>query len=482
MAAAGLSRAPRFLVVTTGAGSTSASSVQAQSYGGWRLANAPSFAGLRSVLEGAGEDYLLVLDAAQELREHALFLLAQAPGAGDADLLYGDGDEFTRNGHVCHPAFRPAWNPDLLLSGSDFGPCALRLAMAKRLLSRPATEIAFREELCGEVKAAVRAPFLVSRRATGRRASGGNAKAPFDPRHGHPGPLRRRHPLRAEPPLVSVIIPTKDCTELLRRCVRSLRSITEYPALELIVVDNDSRTSDARDYLSELEHLPATRVVSYPHAFNFSAINNMAVRAAQGELVALLNNDVEIVEPEWLWEMVSHALRREIGAVGARLLYPDRTIQHAGIILGINGTAGHAFRHLRSGAPGHMGRAQLVQNYSALTAACLAIRRETYLKVGGMDEQFAVAYNDVDFCLRVRALGLRNLYTPHATLIHHESKTRGADDTPEKRARLQKEAALLRTRWGPLLDDDPAYNPNLTLESEHFGLAWPPRVVSPWRR
>jgi len=221
-------------------------------------------------------------------------------------------------------------------------------------------------------------------------------------------------------------------------------------------------------------------VVRFDHPFNFSAINNAGVREARGQVVALLNNDLEAIEPGWLGEMVSHALRPEIGAVGARLLYPDRTVQHGGILLGIGGIAGHAHKLSPEHDPGYLLRAQIAQDMSAVTAACLAIRRETYLAVGGFDETLAVAFNDVDFCLRVGETGRRNLWTPFATLIHHESRTRGADDSAPKRARFHQEIRRMHARWGHVLGNDPAYNPNLTLESEEFALAWPPRVRKPW--
>jgi GT2 family glycosyltransferase len=178
--------------------------------------------------------------------------------------------------------------------------------------------------------------------------------------------------------------------------------------------------------------------------------------------------------------MTSHALRPEIGAVGARLLYPDGTVQHGGIVLGVGGVAGHAHKYLPADFPGYFSRGHLVHDVSAVTAACMLVRKQTFEAVGGFDESFAVAFNDVDFCLRVRQTGLRNLWTPFATLIHHESKSRGAEDTPEKRRRFDDERQRMIARWGDALLDDPAYNPNLTFESEDFALAWPPRARKPW--
>jgi GT2 family glycosyltransferase len=281
---------------------------------------------------------------------------------------------------------------------------------------------------------------------------------------------------------VSLLIPTRDGRELLQTCVESLLEKTSYRGFELVIVDNQSSAPDALEYLSNLERHGAARVLRYDQPFNFAAINNFAVREARGEYVGLLNNDLEIVEPGWLEEMLSHAARPGVGAVGARLLYPDRTVQHAGVILGIGGVAGHGHKHLSADAEGYFCRARLTQDFSALTAACLLLRRETYLAAGGLDEELAVAFNDIDFCLRLRERGLRNVWTPWATLIHRESKSRGRETTPSKMVRFRREFEEMKRRWGDKLLADPAYNPNLTLDAENFSLAWPPRVRKPWRQ
>jgi GT2 family glycosyltransferase len=218
-------------------------------------------------------------------------------------------------------------------------------------------------------------------------------------------------------------------------------------------------------------------VLLCPGPFNYSAINNRAVQQARGEIVGLLNNDIEVTHPEWLGEMVSHAVRAGIGAVGAKLFYPDFCIQHAGVITGLGGVAGHAFKGFSRDEPGMQFRPHLAQNLSAVTAACLVIRKSTYLRAGGLDEkELAVAFNDVDFCLKVEALGFRNLYTPFAEFFHRESASRGAEDDPEKIRRFQSEIAVMKARWGDRLLNDPAYNPNLSLDSEDFAFAYPPRV------
>jgi len=302
-------------------------------------------------------------------------------------------------------------------------------------------------------------------------------------------------------PAASIIVPALNAEATLGDLLIALKSQSGVPGpFEIIVVDNGSDDPATLEYLAALHRKndagplahpngvshngphphPSIRVLPYPHPFNYSAINNFAVRAARGEFVGLLNDDVEVITPEWLDEMMSHAARPGVGCVGAMLYYPDSTVQHAGVVLGVGGWAGHAFRGWARGTPGYLNRARLVQNYSAVTGACLVVRKSTYEAVGGLDETgLGVSLNDVDFCLKVRAAGFRNVWTPFAELYHHESASRGYEDTPEKQARFQREAAVLRQRWGALLDDDPAYNPNLTLATEDYALAYPPRTEAP---
>jgi GT2 family glycosyltransferase len=217
-------------------------------------------------------------------------------------------------------------------------------------------------------------------------------------------------------------------------------------------------------------------VLRYDAPFNYSAINNWAARECDGQLLGLVNNDVEVITPDWLEEMAGFAVRPDTGAVGAMLYYPDETIQHAGVVLGILGVAGHINCRMPRGYEGHGGRGLIVQNLSAVTGACLLVRREVFEEVGGLDETLAVAFNDIDFCLKVRARGYRNVWTPFAELYHHESASRGKEDTDEKMARFNAEARLMQDRWGDGLRNDPAYNPNLSLQSHSFELAFPPRT------
>jgi len=276
---------------------------------------------------------------------------------------------------------------------------------------------------------------------------------------------------------VTLIIPTRNGLALLRRCVSSVLEKTDYPNYEVLIVDNGS---DDRDVLEFLDRVVADRRVQVrrdDRPFNFSALNNRAVEVARGELVGLINNDIEVVNRSWLTEMVGIALQPGVGAVGARLWYPDNTLQHGGIVLGVGGVAGHSHRRLPRGADGYFNRANLIQSLSAVTAACMIIRKRIYLEAGGLDEKhLAVAFNDVDFCLKVRELGYRNVWTPYAELYHHESATRGYEDSPEKRGRFATEVAYMKQRWGNILRNDPAYSPNLTLDREDFSIAWPSRL------
>jgi GT2 family glycosyltransferase len=270
---------------------------------------------------------------------------------------------------------------------------------------------------------------------------------------------------------VSLCIPTRNGLAVLKPCLDAILKQTSYPDFEVLVVDNQSDCPATLEYLAALEAGDSrVRVFRYDQPFNFSAINNYAVAHARGEVVGLVNNDIEPRHPEWLTEMVAHAVRPGVGCVGAKLYYPNGRIQHGGVVLGIGGVAGHAFRFEPGDATGYQGRLALAQNYSAVTAACLLVRKSLYQEVGGLDERLAVNYNDVDFCLKVKALGYRNVWTPHAELTHHESYTRGGPVSLKNRKHAEREFRLMRERWGELLDNDPAYHPKLTRVHEDFSL------------
>jgi len=281
---------------------------------------------------------------------------------------------------------------------------------------------------------------------------------------------------------VSIIIPTRDLVALLQPCVESLLGQTTYPSFEIVLVDNGSQEPAAVSFLAAIAREPRVRVLRWEEEFNFGRLNNFAVRKVESEFVALLNNDLTIINPDWLDEMVSQALQPGVGAVGARLLYPDDHIQHAGVILGGGGVAAHAHKGLPRANHGYFSRAILVQELSAVTAACMLVRRSAYLEAGGFDEtHLKVAFNDVDFCLRLRRHGYRIVYTPYAELYHAESASRGLEDTVAKNSRFEAEIKYMHDTWGDALRQDPAYNPNLSLLSGGFTLAFPPRVSFQWR-
>ncbi|MFW2446055.1 MAG: glycosyltransferase family 2 protein [Qipengyuania pacifica] len=272
-------------------------------------------------------------------------------------------------------------------------------------------------------------------------------------------------------PKISVIVATRDRVELLRTCVNGVLHETDYPDIEVIIADNDSCEAGTLDYMERAQADPRVRVVRWPHPFNYSAINNFAARSATGEYLCLLNNDIEVIEPDWLSEMVREAVQPGVGAVGARLLYPDRSIQHAGVAIGIGNAAGHAHRGLPQGVPGYFAQALIARGATAVTGACLLVSKGHFDAVGGLDEHaLAVAYNDVDFCLKLRELGLANIYTPVSTLIHHESKSRGFDFAPEHLARYMSELAVFQKRWGTRRAIDPWHHSKLDRNDEKFGM------------
>ena len=460
-----------------------------------------------AALDLAQGEFIALLDHDDMLSEDALFHVAEAievtPGVG---LLYSDEDKLDTSGERYDPYFKCELNYELLLAQNMI--CHLgvyRTAVVRALGGfRTGFEGAQDYDLALRVieqltpKQVVHIPrVLYHWRAisgstalsegeknyaaeAGRRAvqdhldrtglEGRVVAAPESPA------LNRVVLARLQnPPLVSIIIPTRDRVDLLKMCIDSILERSTYPNYEIVVVDNGSAEEATFGYL---QSLPAkhVRVLRDDGEFNFSRINNEGARFSRGELLCLMNNDIEILTPDWLEEMVSFALRPDVGCVGARLWYPDGRLQHGGVIIGLGGVAGHSHKYIPRGHPGYFYRAVLHQSLSAVTAACLLIRREVFDKVSGLDESLAVAFNDVDFCLRVREAGFRNVWTPYAEMNHHESASRGYEDNPEKQARFARECSVIQSRWGELLMEDPAYSPNLTLASEDFAIAWPPRV------
>lgn len=273
-------------------------------------------------------------------------------------------------------------------------------------------------------------------------------------------------------PLISILIPSKDHIEDLEVCISSILTTSTYKNFEIIVIENNSTEPKTFDYYNAITLRDnRIKVVYYEGDFNYSSINNFGAKSAKGDYFLLLNNDVKIITPKWLEEMLMYAQREDVGATGSLLYYPDDTVQHAGLIMGIGKQAAHAHRHAVKGSGGYIHRLSIAQNLSGVTAACMMVKRKVFEELGGLDEDFKVAYNDVDFCLRIRQAGYLIVFTPYAELYHYESKSRGYEDTPEKKARFEREAKLLRKRWGEVIDKgDPYYNPGLTLDREDFTL------------
>ncbi|MBE6633012.1 MAG: glycosyltransferase family 2 protein [Ruminococcaceae bacterium] len=276
--------------------------------------------------------------------------------------------------------------------------------------------------------------------------------------------------------LVSIIIPTKNHVKTLKKCINSILERTAYPNYEILIVDNGSTERSVTEYYESIENHPNIRILHYDQPFNYSAINNYAAAEAKGEYLILLNNDIQIITRRWIEEMLMYVQREDVGAAGAMLYYPDNTIQHAGIImkLGAHRIAGHAFHQWPRNTVGYMGRACYAQNLSAVTAACMMVKASVYRELGGLDESFPVSFNDVDFCLRIRESGRLIVWTPYAEAYHHESKTRGKDDTAENVKRFESDCERFRNRWAKVLEaGDPYYNPNFSLDTASFDVLLP---------
>jgi len=473
----------------------------------WRDANGGIAAASNTALRTARGSWIVLLDHDDRLAENALYeLVADIRRHPDVRMIYSDEDKLDARGRRFSPYFKPGWNfallrshnlvthlaayrRDLLEEAGGFREgfdgaqdydlvlrCAERLSPGQ-IHHVPRVLYHWRSHAGSTASPAADAKphaMLNGRRALQEHLDRSNIKGEVE-LIGHG--FRVHYALPEPAPLVSLIIPTKDRVHLISRCVESLLEQTDYPDFEVVIVDNGSTDTAALDFLEAIRTHPNVRVLHSEGPFNFARLNNKAVRASRGSIVGLLNSDLEAIDPGWLREMASLAAQPDVGAVGAMLLYPDRRVQHGGIILGVGGWAGHAHKGFPEKHHGYAGRLSLVSEFSAVTGACLLVRKSLYEQLGGLDEEhLAVACNDVDFCLRLREAGYRNVWTPFAKFLHHESASRGYEDTPEKAARFEAEKAVMRERWGGKLLDDPCYNPNLTLESEDFSLAWPPRL------
>ena len=459
-----------------------------------------SIASNMAVALSSGE-FLILMDQDDAIPEYALEIIAKTIANNpDCALIFTDEDKITRDNVRYDPNFKPDFNYELFLSQNMVSHLGVyRSDVFKDVGGFRAGfegaqdyDLSFRfiEEITSDQ--IIHLPYVLyhwrampgstalrvdeknyalenSRKVVTEHLCRIGVNADVSEAPEAPNYNRVKYRLNHRLPLVSIIIPTRDQVRLLTQCLESLFELTNYPNYEIIIVDNESVESDTFVLFDAMKPR-GVRIIRDCNKFNYSRLNNLAADVANGELICLLNNDIEIVDPDWLGEMVSFAVQASIGCVGARLWYPNGQLQHGGVITGIGGVAGHSHKYLPKGQIGYFGRAALHQAFSAVTGACLLVEKKIWDEVGGLDEELAVAFNDVDFCLRVQAKGYRNVWTPYAQLIHHESISRGAEDTVAKQMRFNREVHFMKKRWGKSLVDDNCYNQNLTLQREDFSL------------
>jgi len=443
----------------------------------------------------ASGDYIALFDHDDLLEPDALFDIAEAAVKiqGNADVLYTDEDKVAADlSEYFQPHFKPDFSPDLLRSNNYI----CHLFVVKRLLAVSvggqrkefdgAQDYDFILRCCGQAKSIVHIPKILyhwrvhkastadnpaSKRyafEAGKRAIEahlkrmkvtGTVSATKDL-----GFYRVKYKVQGNP-FISIVIPNKDNIGILKRCIDSIQSKSTYRNYEVIIVENNSKEPDTFAYYKSIDGKDGISVIYWEEEFNYSRINNYGIMHAKGDYIVCLNNDISVITPDWMEELLGNCQRKEVGITGARLYFPDNTIQHAGIVVGMGGSAGSMFVGMSRNRTGYMHKAAIQQNLSAVTAACFMVKRQAFEQAGGFDEKLAVAFNDVDFCLRVRRAGYLVVYNPDAQMYHDESKTRGYEDTPEKQARFQKEKDYLRSRWPEIMEQgDPYYNRNLSLE------------------
>ena len=409
------------------------------------------------------DDWIIELTAGTKLTENALFVVANSVvNEPQTKLIYSDHDHLLPSGEFCDPHMKPDWNPDLFDAMNYLEP----LVACKKELWETQTNND-RHDLYKSLLETIDANqilhipnVLVSVPVSG------------DGNHLEPNCRRITQTLPKPEPLVSVLIPTRDKGQMLKKCLESLFRKTVYPSFEVVLVDHETTERKAKKVIEEFSKKENFKVTQFSGSFNFSAMMNQGASMAEGDIFILLNNDIEIIESEWLNELVSQVARHEVGIVGALLLFKDGTIQHAGVHPGEGGMMGHGHKHLPGDSSGYFSRLKAVHEVAAVTGACMAVQKTTWRDLGGLDEKnLAVAYNDIDLCFKAREKGLRVILTPYAKMIHHESVSRGTDDDPVKNLRLQKELETILERWGEYVFLDPAYSQNLSFDGGSFELA-----------
>lgn len=456
-----------------------------------------------AAIEASSGEFIVFADHDDELTDHALYECVKALNQNrNIEVLYSDEDKMTMDGHkFFQPHFKPDFNIDLLCTVNyichlfvvkkglidrvgmlrreydgaqdyDFIFRCVEKAGEKYIYHIPKILYHWRchEDSTSENPESKLYAFDAGQRAV--QAHYDRIGVPVEVSKGEFLGLYRTKFLLDTEPLISIIIPNKDHIDDLKRCIDSIEKKSTYRNYEFIIVENNSTDKETFSYYQQLETLNSrVHVIYWSDKFNYSAINNFGAKYAGGEYLLLLNNDTEIINEDCLEELLGYCTRSDVGAVGARLYYEDDTIQHAGVVIGFGGIAGHCFVQQKRGFTGYCHRIICAQDYSAVTAACMMVKREAFEKVGGLTEDFEVAFNDIDFCLKLGKEGYHVVYNPYAELYHYESKSRGLEDTPEKVARFNREIAEFEKRWPDILrDGDPYYNPNLTLDSQDFSL------------
>ncbi len=470
----------------------------------FRDANGHISACSNSALALATGEFIALLDHDDLLAPEALYeaalLLNKHP---EADFIYSDEDKIDEQGNFSNPVFKPDWAPDSFLcrmytchlslyrrsmvnaiggfrvgfEGSQDYDLVLRFTeQTKQVFHIPKVLYHWRIHDASIAHSAAAKPYAYDaseralQEAIQRRGEPGQVLRVLP----HPGHYLIRYEI-LEHKRVSIIIPTRDFGEMLDQCLESIFSQSSYPNYEVIVIDNGSIEAETQTVFSKWQTKEPNRFQVYPLdiPFNYSQINNFAVTKATGEFLLFLNNDTKIITPDWITAMVEQAQRPSIGAVGAKLLYPNQTIQHAGVVLGIAAATGHSHKHYPADAFGYLGQIVSICNYAAVTAACLICRKTIFEQVGGFEETLTVGYNDIDLCLKFLEQGLQNIYLPHVQLYHYESKSRGEDLAPDKQARFFQETAWMQQRWPDWMQRDPYYNPNLTRRYENYQICDP---------
>jgi GT2 family glycosyltransferase len=459
-----------------------------------------------TAVETAKGEYLVFLDQDDTLSNDALlWLMTHLNLNPDAKFIYSDEDKLDKDGERCDPHFKPDWNYHYFLACNytchasmfetnlikQLGGCregvegaqdydltlrAIEQIEPQQIIHIPRILYHWRKHPDSTSENAMAKPQAISRgeiavRAHLERSNINAIVQTIGIRY------KVEYSLESHPS-VMIVIPTRDGLELLESCISSIRSKTDYSNYSILIIDNGSKDQATLDYLNTQKKL-GCQVIKDPRPFNFASLMNEHTSSIDTDLVCFMNNDVEVIDATWLTDMTRLIVQPDVAIVGAKLLYDDDTVQHSGVVLGIGGVAGHSHKYLHGEYPGYADRNICVQELSAVTAACMLVDRKVFSQVGGMDaSQLKIAFNDVDFCLKVRKMGYKVLWTPFARLYHHESKSRGQEDTEAKVIRFHGEVEVMKARWGEMLDHDPAYNPNLSLEHEDFSLSQHPRLPS----